>query len=107
MSGPQNKAGIRMPGDGLQHLIRLLYRQPGVLLQQSCSMLQRNIHCPNGLRDAVQLNIQSIPVVRYHLMRVSRARFVKSATGVLDLRLPELAVRFAREHHPYRARQCS
>ncbi len=68
MSGSQNQAGIGMPGDGLQDLVRLLYSEPGVPLQQSCSMPQRNIHCPNGLRNAVQLNIQSIPVVRYQLI---------------------------------------
>jgi len=93
-----------MPGDGLQDLVRLLYSEPGVPLQQSCSMPQRNIHCPNGLRNAVQLNIQSIPVVRYQLIRISRAGFVKSATGVLSPRLGEFAVRFARAHHPCRGR---
>jgi hypothetical protein len=52
-------------------------------------MAQRNIQCPNGLRNAVQLNIQSIPVVRYRVIRISRSRFVKSATGVLGLGFDE------------------
>jgi hypothetical protein len=45
-------------------------------------MPQRNIQCPNGLRSAVQLNIQSIPAVCCDLIRISGGRFVKSATGI-------------------------
>jgi hypothetical protein len=89
MSGSQNQTGIRMPRNSFQNLIRLLYRESGVRSQQSCSMAQRNIQCPNGLRNAVQLNIQSIPVVRYRVIRISRSRFVKSATGVLGLGFDE------------------
>src|ERR1700731_4140449 len=83
VGGPENQARMRMTRNGLEDLTRLLGGKRGIPLQQSGSMPQRNIQCPNGLRNAVQLNIQSIPVVRLHLIRISRARFVKSATGVL------------------------
>ncbi len=38
MSCAENQPGMRMSGDGLQDLVRLFYRETGVLLQQSCSM---------------------------------------------------------------------
>ncbi len=82
MRGAQNQPRMRMPGDGLEDLVRLLDRESGILLQQSCSMPKRNIQCSNGLRSAVQLSIQSIPADCYGLIRISRRRFVKSATGV-------------------------
>jgi len=83
VSSSENQARMRMTRNGLEDLTRLLGGKRGIPLQQSGSMPQRNIQCPNGLRNAVQLNIQSIPVVRYRVIRISRSRFVKSATGVL------------------------
>jgi hypothetical protein len=44
-------------------------------------MPQRNIQCPNGLRNAVQLNIQSHPRSCYELIRISHGHFVKCATA--------------------------
>jgi hypothetical protein len=61
MSGSENQARMRMTRNGLEDLTRLLGGKRGIPLQQSGCMPQRNIQCPNGLRSAVQLNIQSIP----------------------------------------------
>src|ERR1700730_8641281 len=83
MGGPENQSRTRMTRNCFEDFARLFRGKRSVSLQQSCSMPQRNIQCPNGLRNAVQLNIQSIPVVRYRVIRISRSRFVKSATGVL------------------------
>src|SRR5258708_15779071 len=63
MGGPENQARMRMTRNGLEDLTRLLGGKRSIPLQQSGSMPQRNIQCPNGLRSAVQLNIQSIPAV--------------------------------------------
>ncbi len=52
---------MRVPGDGFEDLVRLLYSESGIPLQKSCSVTQCNIERSNGLRNAVQLNIQSIP----------------------------------------------
>src|SRR5712672_2889625 len=52
---------MRMTRNGLEDLTRLLGRKRSIPLQQSGGMPQRNIQCSNGLRNAVQLNIQSIP----------------------------------------------
>ena len=50
-----------VPGDGFQNLVRLLYSESGIPFQKSCSMTECNVERSNGLRNAVQLNIQSIP----------------------------------------------
>jgi hypothetical protein len=72
-----------MTRNRLEDLARLLGGKRSIPLQQSGSMPQRNIQCPNGLRSAVQLNIQSIPADCYELIRISGDRFVKSATAIL------------------------
>jgi hypothetical protein len=59
--GPENQARMRMARNRLEDLTRLLGGKRSIPLQQSGSMPQRNIQCSNGLRNAVQLNIQSIP----------------------------------------------
>jgi hypothetical protein len=82
MSRTQNQPGMRVPWDGFQDLVRLFYSESGVPLQQSCSMRKRNIERSNGLRNAVQLNIQSLPRGCYELIRISHGRFVKCATAV-------------------------
>jgi hypothetical protein len=49
MSGAENQPCMRVSGDGLEYLVHLFYRESGILLQQSCSMPERNIQCSNGL----------------------------------------------------------
>jgi len=61
MGGPENQARMRMTRHRLEDLTGLLGGKRSIPLQQSGCMPQRNIQCPNGLRSAVQLNIQSIP----------------------------------------------
>ena len=38
MSGAENQPGVRVSGDGLEDLIRLFYRECGILLQRSSAM---------------------------------------------------------------------
>ena len=80
MGGPENQSRTRMTRNCFEDFARLFRGKRSVSLQQSGSMPQRNIQCPNGLRNAVQLNIQSIPAGCYGLIRISRACFVKSTT---------------------------
>lgn len=61
MRGSKNQARARMARNGLENLSRLFRGERGIPLEQSRSMPQRNIQCSNGLRSAVQLNIQIDP----------------------------------------------
>ena len=78
--GAQNEAGVGMPGDGFEDLVRLLYSESGILFQKSRSVTQCNIERSNRLRNAVQRCIQSDPLC-YRAIRISCACFVKSATS--------------------------
>jgi hypothetical protein len=49
VGGPENQARMRMARNGLEDLTRLLRGKRSIPLQQSGSMPQRNIQCPNGL----------------------------------------------------------
>ena len=64
----QDQPRVRMSRDGFEDFVHLLDRECGILLQQSRSMPQRNVQCSDGLRSAVQMNIQSIPVNCYELI---------------------------------------
>jgi hypothetical protein len=81
MSGAENQARTRMTRNCLEDFVRLFRGKRSVSLQQSGSMPQRNVQCSNGLRNAVQLNIQTIPADCYDLIRISLGYFVKSATA--------------------------
>src|SRR5260370_5470069 len=103
MGGPKNQSRMRMTRNGLEDLTRLLGGKRSIPLQQSGSMPQRNIQCPNGLRSVVQLNIQSIPAVCYVLIRISAGRFVKSATGIFRRSSAKAGAQIDRLHRLYRA----
>jgi hypothetical protein len=81
MRRAQDETCMGMSGDGFKDLVRLLYSESGIPLQKSCSMTECNVERSNWLRNAVQLNIQSIPAKCYELIRSSPACFVKSATA--------------------------
>jgi hypothetical protein len=81
MGGPENQARTRMPRDCFEDFARLFRGKRSVSFQQSGGVPQRNVQCSNGLRNAVQLNIQSIPADCYDLIRISLGYFVKSATA--------------------------
>ena len=79
MRRAENEAGVGMPRGGFENLVRLLYSESGVPLQESCSMTKCYVERSNGFRNAVQRYIQSHPLC-YQLIRISCACFVKSAT---------------------------
>ena len=61
MRGSENQTRMRMARNRLEDFARLLGGKRSIPLQQSGGMPQRNLHCPNGLRNDVQLSIQSHP----------------------------------------------
>ena len=54
MGCAENEAGVGMPGDGFEDLVRLFYRESGIPFQKSRSVTQCNIERSNGLRNVVQ-----------------------------------------------------
>src|SRR5260370_24072899 len=67
MGSSENQARMRVTRNGLEDLTRLLGGKRSIPLQQSGSMPQRNVQCPNGLRNVVQLSIQSRPRISLDL----------------------------------------
>jgi hypothetical protein len=63
--GTQNQTRTRMGRNGLEDLACVLRGESGITLQQSRGTPKRHIQCSNGLRNAVQLNILSIPTDCY------------------------------------------
>jgi hypothetical protein len=61
MRSAENQTRMRMARNRLEDFARLLGGKRSIPLQQSGGMPQRNLHCPNGLRNDVQLSIQSHP----------------------------------------------
>jgi hypothetical protein len=63
VSGTQYQARARVLGYRFKDFTRLFRGECGIPLQESRGVSERDVHCPHGLRSAVQLNIQTIPAI--------------------------------------------